>query len=129
MCLADKGTLIEAWLRSLRIGVRSLLPPFLHNGSLTEEEESRAKAIARRRIIVEQKFAQIKVPGVLGLSPMCITHMDVEVQDSDHGPTLASALPGHDSRRHRVPAGFHAPHVQEGTAESDLAGSLSVCLS
>jgi len=47
--LADKGTLIQSWLDSLRLGVKSTLPPFAHDGHLTDEEALRGKAISRRR--------------------------------------------------------------------------------
>lgn len=47
--LADRGTLIQSWLETLLIMVTCIMPPFTHQGHLTEEEKIRGRAIAERR--------------------------------------------------------------------------------
>jgi len=47
--LADKGTLLQAYLDALRLEVRSTLPPFAHDGQLTDKEADRGYLISRRR--------------------------------------------------------------------------------
>ena len=71
--LADKGTLLQAYLDKLRLEVRSTLPPFAHDGQLTDKEADRGFLISRRRysfiivtpndrsIIIEDIFARMKV--------------------------------------------------------------------
>jgi hypothetical protein len=47
--MADKGTLIQAWLEQLGIDVTMIMPPFVINNLISEEDKQLGKAIAIRR--------------------------------------------------------------------------------
>ena len=46
---ADKGTLIQAWLSSLGLNATLIMPPFVVDHLISEEDKLRGKAIATRR--------------------------------------------------------------------------------
>ena len=49
---ADKGTLIQAWLSSLGLNATMVMPPFVVDHLISEEEKIQGKAIATRRYVM-----------------------------------------------------------------------------
>lgn len=66
MILADKGFLIQDIVPH---GVCVNIPPFLNNGTFTESEVKKTKAIAKARIHVERANARLKDFKILSFIP------------------------------------------------------------
>ncbi|XP_046844591.1 uncharacterized protein LOC124438474 [Xenia sp. Carnegie-2017] len=67
MILADKGFLIQDVVPH---GVCVNIPPFLNNGTFTESEVKKTKAIAKAQIHVERANARLKDFKILGVIPL-----------------------------------------------------------
>ncbi|XP_046842545.1 uncharacterized protein LOC124436623, partial [Xenia sp. Carnegie-2017] len=67
MSLADKGFLIQDVVPH---GVCVNIPPFLNNGTFTESEVKKTKAIAKARIHVGRANARLKDFKILGVIPL-----------------------------------------------------------